>query len=59
MQVLGTTISLDHIRDGQATLRVGRETFPCTDGVTVSTGGLRLHCTKVTTDLVEFTATRA
>lgn len=56
-QVLGTRISLEHIRDGQATLRVADEDVSCAEGHSVSAGGLQLRCTSVTTDTVAFTAT--
>ncbi len=55
VHVLGTTISLEQLRDGRATLGVGGRTVACTQGHSVRAGRLRLTCTEVTERSVTFT----
>jgi hypothetical protein len=57
VQIFGATISLQHIRDGRATLLIGHESVTCAEGRSVSAAGLQLRCTRITTDTVQFTAT--
>jgi hypothetical protein len=59
VHVLGTSISLDRISNGRATLQVGDQDVSCTEGQSVSAGSLTLTCTSITNDTVELTATRA
>jgi collagen triple helix repeat protein len=55
VQVLGTTISIEAVRDGQATLRVDDQNVTCTEGQSASAGHLTLTCTDVTSDAVTVT----
>jgi len=55
VQVLGTRISLEAVRDGQATLRVGDRDITCTEGQSASADSLTLTCTGVTSDTVTVT----
>ena len=58
-KVFGTAITFRGVQDGRATLRVGNRDVSCAPGQTVSSGGLRLKCTAVGDDSVEFTARAA
>ena len=55
VQVLGTTITFDDVRDGRATLRVDDQPITCTEGQSASAGPLTLTCTDVTSDAVTVT----
>ena len=55
-RVFDTTIAFVAIRDRAATLRVADEEVVCREGAGVAAGPLRLECTGVTEDTVEFTA---
>jgi hypothetical protein len=59
VQILGTTISFEGTDNGRATLRVADQDVSCSEGQTVSAGSLKLTCTRVTSDTVTFTASRA
>jgi hypothetical protein len=50
--VLGTSLALEEITDGRATLRVSDSIVTCAAGESVQVGGVRLTCTAVTRDLV-------
>lgn len=56
VEVLGTTIRLGAVQDGQATFGIGDRQVSCRQGDSVSAGPLRLQCTTVTPDSVTFTA---
>jgi len=53
--VLGSTISFHGVQDGRAALRVGEQDVFCGQGQSLLSGSLRLECTTVTADSVEFT----
>jgi hypothetical protein len=55
-KVFDTTISFRGVKDGRATLRVGDKEVSCAPGEEVSSGRLRLKCTAVLDDGLEFTA---
>jgi hypothetical protein len=55
VQVLGTTITFEDVRDGRATLRVDDQPITCTEGQSASAGPLTLTCTDVTSDAVTVT----
>jgi hypothetical protein len=55
VQVLGTTISFEDVRDGQATLRVDDQIITCTEGQSASAGPVALTCTDVTSGSVTMT----
>jgi hypothetical protein len=55
-KVFGAAISFRGVQDGRATLRVGDQDVSCAAGERISSGGLRLRCTAVLDDGVEFTA---
>ena len=59
VDVLGATISFHGVQDGRAALRVGEQDVSCTQGQSVSSGSLRLDCTIVTDNRVEFTVSIA
>jgi hypothetical protein len=59
VDVLGATIRFQGVQDGRAALRVGVQDVYCRQGQNVSTGSLRLECTAVTDDRVEFTVSVA
>jgi hypothetical protein len=59
VRVLDTTFSVERIEDGRATLRVADREVSCSAGQSVSVGSLNLTCTRVTSDTVTFTASRA
>jgi hypothetical protein len=54
--VLGTTISLGGVQNGQATLGIGNHTVTCGQGDQVSAGSLKLTCTTISQDSVSLTA---
>ena len=56
--VLGTTITLEHVRAGRATLRIGTRTVSCAAGEDVTVGRLELACTRVDADAVQVTVER-
>ena len=58
VHVLGTSITLEHIRAGRATLRVDHRSVTCSEGHEVTVGRIELACTAIDTDAVQFTATR-
>ena len=55
VEVFGATISLRGLQDGQAALRVGDQDVFCRPGQRISLGSLRLECTAIAADSVEFT----
>jgi hypothetical protein len=55
-KVFDTTILFRGVQDGRATLRVEDTDVSCAPGEEVSSGRLRLTCTAVLDDGVEFTA---
>jgi hypothetical protein len=57
--VLDATFSVARIENGRATLRVDDQDVSCAQGQSVSVGSLNLTCTRVTSDTVTFTASRA
>ncbi len=54
--VLGTTFSIEEIRDGRATLRVEEQHVSGAPGETVSAGSLKVRFTAVTEENVSFSA---
>jgi hypothetical protein len=54
VDVLGATIRFRGVQDGRASLRVGGQDVSCRQGENVSSGSLRLECTAVTDNRVEF-----
>lgn len=50
--VLGATVALSSLSNGQATVTVGGHSVSCTQGQTVSAGPLHLECSTVTADEV-------
>ena len=59
VQVLGTTIAFEDVRDGRATLRVDDQTITCTEGQSAPAGPVTLTCTEVTSDAVTVTVSPA
>jgi len=55
VEVFGATISLRGLQDGQAALRVGDQDVFCRPGQRISLGSLRLECTAIAANSVEFT----
>jgi hypothetical protein len=55
VEVFGATISLRGLQDGQAALRVGDQDVFCRPGQRISLGSLRLACTAIAANSVEFT----
>ncbi len=55
--ILGTTIVLGGVENGQATFRVGNQDLTCGEGDTTEAGPLTLECTTVQEDTVTLTAT--
>jgi len=55
VEVFGAKISLRGLQDGQAALRVGDQDVFCRPGQRISLGSLRLECTAIAADSVEFT----
>ncbi|HEX2074774.1 MAG TPA: hypothetical protein VHF92_13395 [Geodermatophilus sp.] len=55
--ILGTTIVLGGVENGQATFRVGDQDLTCGEGDTTEAGPLTLECTTVQEDTVTLTAT--
>ena len=55
--ILGTTIVLGGVENGQATFRVGNQDLTCGQGDTTEAGPLTLECTTVQEDTVTLTAT--
>ena len=55
VEVLGTTISFEDVRDGQAAVRVDDQDVTCTEGQSASAGPVTLTCTAVTSDSVTMT----
>ena len=55
VQVLGTTISFEDVRDGQVAFRVDDQYITCTEGQSASAGPVTLTCTDVTSDAVTIT----
>jgi hypothetical protein len=56
VDVLGTTLTLGDIQDGQASLSVGGASVSCGEGETVSAGPLQLECSGITEDSVDLSA---
>jgi uncharacterized lipoprotein NlpE involved in copper resistance len=56
VDVLGTTLSLGSVQDGEATLGVAGKDVTCRSGDDVSAGPLTLTCTTVTEDRVTLSA---
>ena len=56
LTVLGTSLALQEVKDGRATLDVGGQSVSCGPGETATAGPLTLRCTDVTADSVSFTA---
>ncbi len=54
--ILGTTVVLGGVENGQATFRIGNEDLTCGQGESVSAGPLTLECTTVMEDTVTMTA---
>ena len=55
-EILGTTVVLGRVDNGQASFRVGDEDLSCGEGDSTSAGPLTLECTGVTDDAVTMTA---
>ena len=55
-EILGTTVVLGGVQDGQATFRIGDQETTCGQGDRASAGPLTLECTSVTGDTVTMTA---
>src|SRR3954453_23045797 len=55
VEVFGPTISLRGLQGGQAALRVGDQDVFCRPGQRISLGSLRLECTAIAANSVEFT----
>jgi len=55
VQVLGTDIAFDNVRDARATVRVDEHSVTCAEGQSTSAGPLTLTCTAVTNDSVTMT----
>jgi hypothetical protein len=55
--VLGNTVVLGSVENGQATFRVGSQDLSCGQGETTSVGPLQFECTTVTDDTVTMRAT--
>ena len=55
VQVLGTAIAFEDVRDGQATVRVDEQTITCAEGQSASVGPVTLTCTDVTSNSVTMT----
>src|SRR3954447_13428802 len=55
VEVFGAKISLRGLQGGQAALRVGDQDVFCRPGQRISLGSLRLECTAIAADSVEFT----
>jgi hypothetical protein len=58
-EVFGTTIVLEDIRDGTATVQVGDRSTAVRQGQTVSAGRVSLRCSSVTPATVTLTGTRS
>ncbi len=54
--IFGTTVSLQGIQDGRATIRVDDQDVSCAEGQVVAAGPITLRCTRVGDDTVEFAA---
>ncbi|NEM09005.1 hypothetical protein [Geodermatophilus normandii] len=55
VRVLGTTISLTDVHDGQAALHVDDQDVTCSEGQSATAGSLTLTCADVTSDSVTVT----
>lgn len=55
-EVLGTSIVLETVQDGRASVRVGDREVSCSEGESVSAGPLMLECTTVDEGAVTMTA---
>jgi hypothetical protein len=55
-EILGTTLTLGEIQDGQASLSVGGASVSCGEGETVTAGPLELECSSVTEDSIDLSA---
>ena len=55
--ILGNDLAFVGTENGEATVSVGDASVSCSEGESVSVGGLALQCTSVTEDEVELTAT--
>ncbi len=55
VDVLGTTVRLGQVADGQATIGVAGNELTCTEGETVSAGPLTVECTTIGEDRVVLT----
>ncbi|MCZ2818312.1 hypothetical protein [Modestobacter sp. VKM Ac-2984] len=57
VEVLGQTVTLGQVENGQATVGIAGQEVSCSEGETVSAGPLSLECTTVTPENVVMTAT--
>lgn len=56
VDVLGTTVTLGTLEDGQATVGIAGQEVSCSEGESVSAGPLTLECTTITDETVVMTA---
>lgn len=56
VELLGNTLSLESVQDGQATLSVGDRSVTCGDGEEVSVGPLSVTCSDISDDSVTMEA---
>ncbi|MCZ2827153.1 MULTISPECIES: hypothetical protein [unclassified Modestobacter] len=57
VEVLGQTVTLGQVENGEATVGIAGQEVSCSEGETVSAGPLSLECTTVTPENVVMTAT--
>jgi hypothetical protein len=59
VNVLGTTVTLGNVHDGQATVGIAGHDATCTEGQSLSAGPLKLVCSTITGDSVTLSASLA